>query len=379
MNKIKGNYIMKLLFMFIYTLTILPFSINFFQHVATPTNSGQLLFAIIPLIAAHTFMLPLFLGALEFASIHLACTIWTRLYSKENILILLLFLGCQSIPVSAVYYDIRFKNYLTEEKAHQNSKIETIEAIKSTIASLKTQISKTSKELETVRRDSASNSVAIRQILNRPAKGKTNIEDLRQEKEDRSQLRNRRESETEILFKRRNFLEDDLRKEETALRSYIQSQNSDRPNSENEYMVKEFFTYKSMFAGLIALLFPVSILAVSYALARRSGNNMSETPSLNLQNHLQKAACLPADMHLNFAKILIPAIDAQYSAFKASGNVLNENDTLNLKHNLIRQLIGERKSLEEQIIASKLEESSKSYLVNEVNKIMQRLLKEKED
>lgn len=376
-----SSFIWRAVFTIAYTLVVLPFTVNFFKNIATPSSSEALM-SIIPIIDAHNFMLPIFLAALEFSSISLAVHFWLRSHGRNRVLILVLFMACQSYAVTSVYYDVRTKDYHAERNAHESSKVEIIDSLKSRIGGLKEQISTLSTELNGIRKERDSNSSAIRQLLlyiNRE-KNLSSKEAMRSEVQNREKLRERREREITDLFEKKKSLEDDLKKKEGELELYIQAQNNGmKHRSELEYIVKEFFTYKSGFVGFISFLFPISILAVAFVLPKNTRADAGELPLFNLKEHLHNAASLPDDMHLNYVRLLVPSLDAYLSALKASKKILNENDALNLHTSLIRQIINEVKGLQGQIASSKLEENSKSYMLNELNNLLNQQLTAKEE
>jgi hypothetical protein len=159
----------------------------------------------VQLVEVHDFMLPLFLMSLEFAAVGLACSLWKK-QNTNKVFILLLFLGCQLFPMTALYYDVRWKDYQTEKRAYESSKVEIIDSLKSRISGLKEQISMVSAELSGVRRERDSNSSAIRQLLlniNR-ASSQSNKDDMRSEVQNREKLRERREREITDLLRERD-------------------------------------------------------------------------------------------------------------------------------------------------------------------------------
>lgn len=374
-------FVWRAIFTLAYTLTVLPFTVNFFKSIASP-SSTETLMLIFPLVDAHNFMLPIFLACLEFASIGLACSFWTMKHHINRYLILVLFLVCQGFAVTSVYYDIRTKDYQAVKKTSDISKTEAVDSLRTTASGLKEQAATASAELNKIRRDRDGNNIAIDKSLVRMSKESfsTNKEAIRAEIHNRERFREKREREIDDLLNRKRELDNDLKKKESELEKYIRDDNKGlKYKSELEFIVKEFFTHKSGFAGFLTLLFPVSILGVAFILPKKTSADAEMLPSFNLQEHLRNAASLPEDMHFNYVRLLVPSLDAYLSALKASKKILNENDALNLHTSLIRQIINEVKGLQGQITSSKLEENSKSYMLNELNNLLNQQLTVKEE
>jgi hypothetical protein len=107
----KHQTMYKLGFAVVYTLVMLPFSVTFFHHIASPPD-GSMFMGLFPLSAAHNLVLPLFLAILEFSSINVAFLLWARTETvKRKAMLALLFLCCQSFPVMSIYYDIIAREY----------------------------------------------------------------------------------------------------------------------------------------------------------------------------------------------------------------------------------------------------------------------------
>jgi hypothetical protein len=370
------NYFLRGIFTIAYTLVVLPFTLNFFKSIATP-SSKETLATIIPLIASHNFMLPIFLGSLEFASISLACAFWMNSQDKNRSLILALLLACQSFSMASIYYDVRSKDYQAEKKVYDDARATVVDSLKGRISGLKDQISTTSNELREIRKDASTNSSSIGQLLSSMQWewDQSDKKAIQSEIQGRGRLRERRERQVDELVKRKESFENDLKQKEEQFESYIQSpRNKIDHKSELEYIVGKSLTYKSFFAGFIALLFPLSVIGVAFVLPKNSKPDPQEFPSFNLQDHLKNTALFPQDMHYSFVRLLIPSIDAYISAFKASRTIANENDKLHLQNSLFRQIINEVRALQKQIASCDLEENSKGYLLSELNKIMNRQL-----
>ena len=363
-----------------YTAVVLPFTVNFFKSIATPSAGETLMLAIpaIPLVDAHNFMLPVFLAGLEFAAIGLACALWKKAASTKKVVILILFLGCQTIPMLSLYYDVRGRDYQMEKKTFDENRKEKVDAVETRIKSLVAQISTLSKEMKDMRKERHDADGSINQLLH-VSKDMPRFlgEDVRAEMRERRNLRGRDEGKINELLNQKKAIESDIKKSEDELQA-AQTQRM-KYGTQIEYIVHDLLSHKSAFAGFIAFLFPLTLLAVAFILPKNSNADAGVLSSFDLKEHLRNAASLPENMHFNYVKLLVPSLDAYLSALKASKKILNENDALNLHTSLIRQIINEVKELQGQIASSKLEENSKSYLLNELNNLLNQQLTAKEE
>ncbi|MCG2710183.1 MAG: hypothetical protein L6246_07725 [Thermodesulfovibrionales bacterium] len=376
-----SNFFWRAVFTVSYTAVVLPFAVNFLKSIASP-SSTETLMLMIPLGDAHNFMLPVFLVCFEFASIQLACSFWAMKHHINRYLILIIFLACQAFAVTSVYYDIRIKDFPTMKNTVDIARTESVESLRNTVSGLKEQAATVSAELNKIRRDRDSNDIAIDKWLARMSKEKISVnkEPIRVEIQNKERFREKREREIDDLIKQKRVLDDDLKKKQSELEAYIKDENKGlKYKSELEFIVKEVFTYKGGFAAAFVSLFPISILGVAFILPKNSNADAGVLSSFDLKEHLRNAASLPENMHFNYVKLLVPSLDAYLSALKASKKILNENDALNLHTSLIRQIINEVKGLQEQIALSKLEENSKSYMLNELNNLLNQQLTVKEE
>lgn len=371
-----STFVWQAIFTLAYTLTVLPFTVNFFKSIASPSSNETLLLRF-PLVDAHNFMLPIFLAALEFAAVGLAYSMWQKAASTKKLVILILFLGCQTLPVLSLYYDVRGRDYQMEKKTFDENRKEKVEAVETRIKSMVAQIATLSKEMKDVRKERHNADGSINQLLHVSKDMPRFLDkDVRVEMRERRSLRGRNEEKINELLKEKKALESDLKKWEDELQA-AQTQGM-KYGTQIEFVVHDLLSHRSAFAGFIAALFPLTLIAVSYVLPKNSRANAEVTHSFDLERHLHNAASLPEDMHFNYIRLLVPSLDAYLSALKASQKILNENDALNLHTSLIRQIINEVKELQGQIGSSKLEENSKSYLLNELNNLLNQQLTAKE-
>lgn len=358
-----------LLFTIAYTATVLPFTVSFFKHIANPSvTTGVLL----PLIEAHTLLMPVFLAALEFTSVWLISRFWTE--NKDRWVALALFTFCQCLPASSVYFDCRNKDYLAEKAHFEQQKMDLTSATKIKISGIKERITAINNDIGNLKSDRETNSTAIRQIIQ--SKRKRLDDSLQMEVRSNINLRQKREDEMTAALESKIRLIKELASEEKNLADTAQSQLPHR--SDLEYIAANIFTVKSFVSAFISALFPVSLLGVGFVLTRKSTTN-NNNPSFDLDCHLEKVvASLPEGMHGHYAKSLLPPLEAHLSVFKASREILIENNHLHMTHGLIRNLVDEVQHISDQAAASKLEEGAKNHLIASLKEILERNLFPKE-
>ena len=372
-----GAFIWRMSFSLVYTAVTLPFMVNFFRSIANPSVEETLL-GIIPLVQIHRLMLPLFLMSLEFAAIGLACSVWQKAASTKKVVILLLFLGCQTLPMLSLYCDARGKDYEMEKKSHDNSKKELMDSLSNRLNGLNGQISELSKNLTDMKKERHDSNKSINQLfIIRKESPRNAVADMKAEIQERKKLRESDEEKAADLLKQKKSLEADLKKWGDELQA-AQSQTM-RYGTQLEYIVREAVSYKSAVAGIIVFVFPLTILSVAFVLTKGSNADAGVLPAFDLQEHLRNAASLPEDMHLTYAKMLTPSVSAYMMALQASKSLANEGLALHLQNDAFRQIIDEAGAITREIQLSKLDENSKNYLINEINRVITKNLFYKEE
>lgn len=346
-----------------YTLVVLPFTVNFFRAIASVPATGATLFAVIPLDKAHLFVLPLFLAALEFASIQLARQFWAHTDRTERALVFGLFLTCQSFTVASVYYDVQ-NGHLKEERktiaegdrAQVNTKEKQLQELQTLLATKRSQsfrekenqitrvtqrISAIGIELDALRQGDTTLDQGIASLL--VADG-SSAASTAAEITERRGLRRKREMERTSLLQERAGLERDLTTLETGLNEEVSrlSRELDQleaeekrlianiaqpgkfttrsPSSVVEYIVANLATSQSAFAALIAFLFPVTILGMGFVL-RSLGGEADRLQSLNLQPQLTAAAAYCPEGQRVMSRHLLCAISMYITGLRASNEL----------------------------------------------------------
>jgi hypothetical protein len=302
---------------------------------------------------------------LEFASFWLACRFWSDNNGRRKVLAL--FLCCQCLPVMAVFYDCRYKDFIAEKNRFDKNKAEVILAVKTSINGIMEQFSAINSDLDNLKNDSNGSSLAINQIL--MSKRKRLDEALRAEVNYMSEFRKNREREISTLIDKRKKLSVEL---DTEGKSLMMEERAQFPYQlEIEYITTNMLSANSCMALFIAIMFPIAQFGVSYIQNTKNKIATHSTPHFDLVSHMEKVAVdLPPEMHANYVKSLVPLIDAHFTMNKASRELTLENDRLHLEHAMICDVMDRAHKMSSQIASSKLEESAKNQMVETVKQML---------
>lgn len=362
---------MSIIFTIAYTATVLPFTVRFFKHIATPSAASN---DLLPLDTAHLFLMPVFLVILEFASIWLVTRAWTD--NKDRWIALILFFCCQCLPVTSVYFDSRHKDFIDVKAHFEQTKAELCTAIQTRIDGINSQIATIDKDLTVLKSDRSTNSAAIMKLILSKRKKLDNT--LKEEVQSNASFRQQRETEISEATKEKKKQTDLLALEIKNLAAAKQSKLPYR--SEIEFIIATVFTPNSYPSLYFAALFPVTLLAVGFFLSRnRSQTATASTAHFNLDCHLENVvASLPPEMHAGYAKSLVPPLEAHLSVFKASRELVIETDHLYQNHALTCDFADQVQHLNTQVARSKLEEGAKNQLAVSLKQILEHNLFQKE-
>ncbi len=401
-----------------YTLTILPFTVNFFKKIAVLPGDNVKLFNLVSLNDAHNFIAPLFLAIFEFNSLNFACNFWLKSSTKMRAFILALFFLCQSYPVTAFYYDLRISDYRTKNAADEeiikaksdligksqfrisNEKKESFDAEKSSINRIYEQIGNKSNELVQLRREIQVMNSGIVELLG-TGTGSPNSFNQMAEAEETRRIRQKLEKEVDVIMKDRQRLEAERERLESDLRTKIEAQRRKIENLENEqkstehefksfvesqserakfrsemaYIVGSFFTKESISGFWVSLLFPISVLTIGFFLAKPS-SEQSLTPSFQLTDYLEHADFLPKEAHSDYVRSLLPAVRAYFTGLKMSGTFANETLALHHQNRGQIQLLKTSAAWEDEIRSTQLAEEAQNILIKEIRSLNKLIAKE---
>lgn len=401
-----------------YTLVVLPFTVNFFRAIASVPSTEATLFAFIPLEKAHIFMLPLFLAALEFASIQLAVRFWALESLVERILVFGLFLMCQAFTVTSVYYDIRNGNLAEERNEAEKHHIERIggkedelKAIQAQLATKKSEsfgerenqieritrrIGNITAELASRRRDQTGMNQGIASLL---IADTLSTRTLAGEINERRTLRRRRETEQNSLIQERARLEQDLARLEAGLDESVSRRtgeaaqleaeekrlvgeitqlrevNAYSPASAVEYIVSNLLTARSSFAALIALLFPVTIMGIGFVIQSKP-YAANRPQSLNLEHELLAASAYSPEGQRTMARHLVAIVGTYVAGLRASKELSGAMTRFHLEDEMKRSMLDELLAVKEDILKSKLSGEASAFLSGEIDKLINQQLNE---
>ncbi|MFH0806579.1 MAG: hypothetical protein V1885_02550 [Candidatus Brennerbacteria bacterium] len=402
-----------------YTLVVLPFTVNFFRDIASLPATGATLFTSVPLDQAHLFMLPLFLAALEFASIQLARNFWQMADLPDRILVFGLFLMCQSFTVTSVYYDVRNGN-LAEERDKVAERNRTQIAAKETqLRELRTLLATKKSESFDKREDQIERITqrinAITTELAARREERTGMDQdiasllvadtsaaaaLAGEINERRSLRKFRETEQRSLIQERTRLQVDLTRLEAGLHgdfsrrvqevgqleasekgligdvAGLQKENVPLPSSTVEYIMSNIFTTRSAFAALIALLFPITITGIGFVLQSPAAGR-ARPQSLNLEHELTAASAYPPEGQQAMARHVVAIIATYVTGLRASKELSGATTRFHLEDDLRQSILDELLAAKEEIRKSKLSQEAITYLSGEIDSLIdQQLIQE---
>ena len=483
-----------------YTLVVLPYTVRFFNDLAAISLENEFrLFGIIPLSKCHEYFLPIFLCALEFASIHLSITFWKKKEKAfEYILIILLFLFCQSYAMSSVYYDIRNKEFEEINKKNNDYEIKHITKIdkyengtnriitdlknenkflKSELSNIGTTLNRKEKEKKTLTQEideisgkiielsvknigvnaeelkkrereyqqykikTKNNDTTIRYLKkNRKVANRGKIDEQiayynnqtfeyeRKKKEyldykerfqqylsdqvTLSELHKSKEIKNDALktekkfIKRLNEKKDNLlnqigknykqirENERNLLEENQVNQNKTAINSNNSnnlntfettdigintnlnYIVNNLFENSSYFAFFLVFLFPISILAIGFVLAKREVQSNEEMQNFNIlsnfniEKELEKCADVLRESHIDLAKIFESRILLYFKGLVYESNTSSIISDYISGLRCLENIAQSSSIMIEQIEKSQLSDDAKIHLISYINKLI---------
>ncbi len=399
MKSISTATIYKLCFSIIYACVVLPFTVNFFSLIAPPPAADSQLFNIIPLVSLHKIMLPMLLGILEFASVGLVCWIWLENGRYRKGFLVILYLACQILPVTSVYYDVRCRQYLKEHKDQEDVYNKSMDARKSNIehinqnvnientrafseeermlSQLQVMLNDNNKRLDLVHKK-------MDEYLGRKYTAKNEDVSVRLrglEEEEKELKESNSKTESQIILLQNGIVEnkkkstqltrsysDSIRGKENDLQNFIQNKSGLVYASEQEYVAKTLLSTGSIFALLIAMIFPLTVVAVASIIANKAKTANTDSPSFDLSIYLRHAEELPQENQYNYARLLLPSIKSYFIAIKTSKTLANENVIMNLRNEETISLARTLGTYANQIKRSKMNEDAKNLLLEGINK-----------
>lgn len=379
-----GISLIRVIFALVYTITILPFTVNFFKSIVNPVTKETLM-NMVPLVKIHDFTLPLFLMSLEFAAVGLACAFWTKRSFIQKTGILLLFICCQLLPVTSLYYDVRGRDFQAEKKVFETNKTNEVNSISDRIKRLKIAINTLSEDIRSLSKQKYENTNSINDmfvyriqpIFEGQELSDDITADIKSEIQKHHISRIRIEKKIEKLLDRKRALETKLAQWEDKL--YQVKNKTMEQQTILEYIIRELFTTKSAFIVFLAGIFPLTILGLAFILPKNQNNRLSNNNTFNLQEHLEYGFSLPVEAHLGYAKMLAPSLWAYLTTHNASNTLANESVILHLQNEVDQQTLAKIEELKKEIQLSKLASEAKKYLVETIEKMALKNLSPEEE
>lgn len=366
--------LIRVAFALIYTLTILPFTVNFFKGIVDLVDNYTLA-NLISLATIHNFTLPFFLMSLEFAAVGLACSFWARRSTLHKIGILILFLCCQLFPMISLYYDVRGRDYLAEKAAFQTHKEASVNAISNRIEKLNMEIGTVSRDIQMINRSRYENSNSIDNMMIyriQPMFSGFELsnditDDIKSEIHQLKLSRNNAEKKISELYERKMVLSTNLSKWENEL--HLAQSQSMMTRTKLEYIVQGLYTGKSGFVALIACIFPLTILGLAFVLPK-SSNDTKGSDILSLTSHLARGFSWPVEAHINYAKLLEPFLYTHLATQIVSSSQANENLIFQLQNETNMQAIEKADLLKKEVWSSRLSSEAKQHLIDKIDEIV---------
>jgi len=389
-----------------YSLTVLRYTVAFFETFAGPGSNRRFLgFSLHHM--QDVALLP-FLGALEVASVILACMYW-RSRGATRTRFLCLFLLCQAYPVASFYLDGQRSDYVANQqeaerlaREHETQITRAQQADSADYGRLREQTD----ALERRRRDLAEDLNARSAELDRKratlktaletirglssmltnsdeVRGRELVGEIKVWEDDVRSLRAEIQTDTEevrrILGQRSEVDEaiaratkriDAWRREAMALSS---RSTGDKPETLLGYLVSQMASAKSLVLAFLSLLFPVIILGVTAALV---SDEATGEPTLKQQ--LDVLASLKPEFQKSCAAMLGVAITSHLQTIRASKTVADRTVAFGLEAQGAVELVEAGASIKTQIDQhNRLSRAAKQALLRAVQDFESRTFEER--
>lgn len=353
-----------LIFVVAYTLTLLPFGVEFFRNLAGPVKLSILG---LRTSTIHAISIPFLLICMDFISFYVACSLWSSLRTRRGIWVssLAVFLICQGYPVASVYLDLRTADYESFLESARKAHIAEVHR---------------SAEEHTI----GENMLRLRTVdINRTARLRAQLDaEITRDWRRLQHLQATRGTKegTEIIAERAELLRT-IQAEERSKAEYDKQlirlgnrtkimQPASRLPSKTGTQTPTFFgfigsTFKSgrnWLSLFLALLFPVGMLGCAYVVASDRQGVGQGGQAFNLAHELRQGSMLPKSEQSWFAQLLRPAITAHVVATRAGKAMMRENVVLEMETQGEFDLLGEASSLRAQVAKSNLSPEAKTLL-----------------
>ena len=358
------RWLCKLLFAMVYAGAVIKYNVDFFRHLAPPSrgagdplNLGQV----------HYYSLPLYLAALEIASVWLVTRVWEQ--GRDWWIALLLFFLCQSLPTTAVFFDIRVRDFEAVRQMFEQRASIDVAAARTVTSGIRERLAAVNSELAGVKEDRDRHTASIRHLVSRRIRWD---DPASLEVRDMIDLRRTREQEIGELRAAGKQITAELVAAEKHLAGVNQIQ--PRYDSEIAFIAANLATPKSLLSMGLAGLVPIGLLSVGFVLAPRRPTPI-DTPRFDLTPHLNAVVTqLPTEAHDFYARSLVTPLMAHLATFKAVGRLQIESDHHHLNHTHLCSLAGEVRNLLRQVNGSRLDNSAKRHLTTTLQEYLEQEL-----
>lgn len=351
----KRRNIWKFIFVIIYVITMLPFTLNFFNETFNINNSDKL-WGVFPVVQLHAVILPIFLFVIELTALTYAGFCTSNFASKKygkGFSTLLIFFCLELIPVGAMYIDSMHNEYEINKKNRQEkiqAEINENNAQLQTVNDLLNENKKGTNKLMTnfgdISRRISRDSIALNALsynLNTLVSG-----DIRSKKE----IENKVLTTIDSLYKVR-------------AKSYSQT-----IPSFYEWLPNNIAYGKSLAAAIVALIFSLTTFAFGYAFRTHdnddSGTLEMQSPDFQI-SILEK---MPPDSQKYYVKKILPSIRSYILGWKAADLLTNNWGSFYNEMQAYKKYSLMLISLKETVERSTMNKEAKQKLNEEIDKLI---------
>lgn len=369
-NKTPLFWIGSIAFALVYTLVVTPLTLSFFEKTVPLPQSNIILFGLSEINPKllRDIGLPFFLAILEFASINLACAVWLERGSRR-VLLLVLFLFCQSYAMVSTVYDIRESDYREYETARVKQEEENAVNIK--------QLKQEAGDNRIKQRESITAQIAaLEKSISESEKKLVQTAQKSMRRDDRFLIDNLNGSINDDRKNKTEF-QKQLIQLDAAPVSVSVKELPTKYNTTFEYIIGQFWSAKMVIALFIALLFPLTIIGVAYALTSNL-QGRAESVSLSIQQELDEFGSIPTNLHSSSARSLAQIIAQRILVFTHSKRSATKALTFQLESRLPIQLLDEKESLKSEVRGSKLNATAQADLLSKIDEMINRELTREE-
>lgn len=369
--------ILKLAFSLIYAGAAAFFTVTFFRSITgdglvpAMSDSGVLR-------AAHMVCLPLLVFVLECASAHAACQFWEAQRARAGAaswLSALMVLACmQAFPVAATFTQTRLRDFhemesrvldaQEKETAALGDARRHVESVAGGRRDQAALLQKTAAELEGTLR----NYRAKYDRLLKTHAAVRSLEDQREVERLQTEIRKLDSERLKVVSAITSLTPS---AEISSVRTEASAAAPRQPTTPLQFVLRTLWSVESLFAAAVAMLFPISVIGVAFALTSEGLLARVSAPRIDLEAELERIAQQPADQQPPFVDSLRNVLAAYlrclsvYRQFSFSQSV----QYANASH--FQQFVTEVAEAKRQVISSRVAAERKETLLHVLDDLLQ--------